>query len=129
MKEKLPALSPRQHNCFDAIRSNIGDYKIFCLWVSSGLGRTTILNHLKKTLAANMIGMSDFAAIRRDKHPDSIQDDLYALLEANLEPGKPLILDDYHLILKVGGNSYSNPRAGYENVIARAIVEFCHEKK
>ena len=75
-----------------------------------------------------MIGMRDFAAIQRDKHPDSFHDTLYALLEANLEPGKPLILDDYHLILSVGGNSYSNPRAGYENVIARAIVEFCNEK-
>ncbi len=128
MKKKLPALSPSQANVFDSIKSNIKDFKTFCVWSRSGFGRTTIVNQLQNSLQAKMIRMRDFIALQRGEHPLSFQDTFFKLLETFHEPGKVLIVDDFHLILKVGSECYSNPRNNYYDVIARAIVEFCDEK-
>ena len=129
MKEKLPALSPSQSLSFEAIKAQIDDYEILTLWTRRGYGRTTILKHLKKTLGANMIGMREFVDFQRDQHPYSLQDNFYKLVESNLEPGKPLIVDNFHLILSVGQDCYSDPRGNLYDVISQAIVTLCNEKK
>lgn len=129
MKEKLPALSPSQALSFEGIKANIDSFDIFSLWTKDGYGRTTILKHLQQTLGAKMIGMRDFVDLQRGEHPYSFHDTFYQLLESHLDPGKPLIIDDFHLILNLGSRCYSDPRGGYDKVIARAIVSLCEKKK
>ena len=129
MNKKLPALSPSQARSFKAIKANFDHYDIHTLWTKNGYGRTTILTHLQEALGAKMIGMQEFVDLQNSEHPYSLLDTFYTLLESNLEEGKPLIIDDFHLILDVGANSYTDPRNGYQQVIGRAIVSLCLQKK
>ena len=122
-------LSPTQSvACNDIVAAAESD-KVLHLWARSGFGRSTILNQLKKTLGAKLIGMREFVELQRHQHPYAIEDTLFAMLETHLDQGQPLILDDFHLITSIGGGCYSNPRSGYLDTISRALVTFVEEKQ
>ncbi|MFK7768535.1 MAG: AAA family ATPase [Mariniblastus sp.] len=87
------------------------------------MGRTTILRHLQKEIDANFLCMQAFVESQLDKNPHSLEDSLYEFLQDNLDPEKPLIIDNFHLITEIGQHSYSNPRNGFFETIAQAIVE------
>jgi hypothetical protein len=133
MNQAPLALSPRQKISFDAIANaatqNVAvPTRFFHLSTRSGFGRTTILKRLQQELGANYLGMRDFVELQSQQHPLKIEESLFVLLEQNLDRSKPLILDDFHLLLKLG-NGCSYPRAGYFESIGRALVELVDQRE
>lgn len=122
MNQKPPVLSPKQFKTFESVRQAAKSENFIHVWTRSGLGRTTLLKHLQQVLNANYLGMQEFMQAQKDRHPLAIEDSFFSLIKQNLDPSKPLILDDFHLLLKVG-SCYSYPRSGYFEAIGQAIVE------
>lgn len=129
MNKELPSLSPTQSSIFESAKSAAITNQIIQVWTRSGFGRTTILQHLQEALDAKFIGPREFVELQRGKHPYSFEDVVYELLEANLDPDKPLIIDNFHMLLQIGSDCYSSPRSSYFDSIAQAIRKFVEEKK
>lgn len=92
------------------------------------MGRTTVLKHLQKKLDATYLTMRDLVVAQQGEEPLAYEDTLFRLLDENLKDGKTLILDDLHLLMSVGASCYSNPRAGYVEVVGQAIIELVRQK-
>lgn len=128
MKNELPLLSPTQSASFEAIKEAVGSKKIIQLWTRDGFGRSTIFAHLQKAFDATLIGMQECIEVQKSQHPYSTEDNIHSLLESRLDLDGVLIIDDFHLLLNIGGGCYSNPRSDYYTAVAQAIVDFVKDK-
>lgn len=119
-------LSPSQQSAYDSLAAAWPTHPFLYLWTRTGLGRTTILETLRREMDAKRLSLRDFARKQLDRHPLAIEDTLGDLIEENLSSSQTLILDDLHLLLEVGdGCSY--PRDDYFEVIGQAIAERVQE--
>lgn len=127
-KLKNATLSVSQAKTFDAVIAAAKSHSIIHIWTREGLGCSTILTHLAEALNAKLIGLPEFVDAQQGKHPYTLEDNFYALLESALEPGRTLIVDDFHAVKRVGENCYHNPRTKYYDAIANAMVKLVNDK-
>jgi transitional endoplasmic reticulum ATPase len=124
------SLTPSQRLAEENLTNGIGADGVDALVLrgDAGLGKTTILERVRRAAGGVLLGMEQFADVLAERQPEAIEEAFRDLIEYALASHDLAIVDDLHLIAEVAdGCSY--PRANLLNAVLTAILAGARERR
>jgi len=99
--EKEFIMTPAQQLAADSLKNGITAGDILVLRSGSGMGRTTILEHVHAAIGGGFVGVRQFMEILRERNSDAIEEAFLEMIELSLVHHDTVIVDDLHLITNI----------------------------
>jgi transitional endoplasmic reticulum ATPase len=94
-------LSPTQRSTYERLNGTLPAGSVFVLSGDAGMGKSTLLEALRRDLGATLLTMKDVIDALKDRHPLAIEDAFQALTLDALARNDVLLIDDLHLLVNV----------------------------
>jgi hypothetical protein len=117
-------LSPAQEAAVTSLLGSLTFGRISVIWGDSGFGKTTMLQHLRRTKfrGAPLLSTTDFLATMGDRHPLGMEEAYARLLLDALRKHPAVLVDDLHLFSDAVCCNYMYPRKGYFDGPLTAVI-------
>src|SRR5438067_1189176 len=106
-------LCPAQQWAFDGVNLGLSAGNVFVVSGDTGMGKTTVLSQLHRTLGGKLLTIKDIVDATRQHHPLAVEEAFEQLLLAALQEHDIVLLDDLHLFYGVFGSCHCYPRQGW----------------
>ena len=120
-------LCPAQQGALESLLKGLTIGSIFRVWGGVGRGKTTVLKEVHQQTGGAFLGMKDFVAASRLKHPMALEETLYNLVLDALQAHPVVILDDLHLLDLFSAGCHFYPRSGYLNSVLMGLCTYALE--
>src|SRR5581483_3458088 len=121
--EPITRLTPAQQQAFDQVRFALErKAKIVTLIAREGLGRTTLLNLLARSLGGHVVSLSELSAFAGGRDPLALEESYAALLRSWFVGDTTLFVDDFDL-LERWRNTHGNLRNGWFDTVSTSISD------
>src|ERR1051325_1098828 len=127
MKTHPVPLSPAQQPAYDGLLEGLPVAHIFALHGETGMGKTTILRELHRSVGGAFLTMQEFVDRMRGQHPLQIEETFEQMVMDALSANEIVFLDDLHLVSAVVSGCYMYPRSGFLNAPLTSLTAFAIE--
>src|SRR4051794_25221931 len=94
-------LSPTQQRLFDQITHALPLSPVVSLSAGDGMGKSTLLDHLRRHTGGAVLPMTGLLSVSRDRHPLALEEAFLEWAGAALAETPCLLLDDIHSLVEV----------------------------
>jgi ATP-dependent 26S proteasome regulatory subunit len=115
-------LSPAQRVAYEGLLEATSAGNLAVLWGSVGMGRTTILRELHRSLGGAFLTMREFMESMRGQHPLALEEAFLQMVLGALEKNDAVIVDDLHLLTSVVDGCGPYPRQNLLNAPLLVVV-------
>jgi ATP-dependent 26S proteasome regulatory subunit len=105
-------LTPSQLCAADKLLAAFTAGEVIVFWGGSGMGKSTILAKLSAVVDAILIDSRELLDRLAERHPLSVEEAFLDTVRLALKAGRPVIVDDLHLLVNVVSGCGNYPRAG-----------------
>ncbi|HEX6810906.1 MAG TPA: ATP-binding protein [Planctomycetota bacterium] len=105
-------LSPSQTRSVETLAAYWPVANVLHVYGDTGMGKTTILRSLHNRFGGTMLGLEHFVDAMREHHPLAIEETFQRRVMAALASADTVLVDDLHVLTKVGVYTSTYPRAG-----------------
>src|SRR5262249_14629014 len=122
-RRRMPSLSPTQQRLFDRLTHALPLSPVLCLHADDGMGKSTLLDGLRRHTGGNVLPVSGLLAATRDRHPLALEEPFLEWASTVRADTHCLLIDDLHLIVNVAeGGCSAYPRAGLLSLALAALI-------
>jgi SpoVK/Ycf46/Vps4 family AAA+-type ATPase len=115
-------LTPTQRQAAEWLKAECATTSVILLRCGLGKGRTTILRSVHASAGGSLIGAKDFVRALLVGNPTAIEEAVWGVIEARLDGGDLLFIDDFHLIRNVVSRFYYL-RHGMLDTVLTAVLD------
>src|SRR6516225_8068116 len=115
-------LTPTQRQAAEWLKAECATTSVILLRCGLGKGRTTILRSVHASAGGTLIGAKDFVRALLVGNPSAIEEAVWGVIEARLDGGDLLFIDDFHLIRNVVSRFYYL-RHGMLDTVLTAVLD------
>jgi transitional endoplasmic reticulum ATPase len=117
-------LTPSQLCAADKLMAAFSAGDVIVLWGSGGMGKSTILAKLSAVVDAILIDSRELLDRLAERHPLAVEEAFLDTMRLALRAGRPVILDDLHLLVNVVSGCGMYPRT---NLLDAALETLLNE--
>lgn len=122
-------LSPAQQQALRELTAAMQRGGPCVLWAGPGLGKTTVLNELRRRSGGTLVTVREMLEAGAERHPLSLEETFFKLVWDALGKSDVVIMDDLHLLGDVvAGGCGTYPRNGYLRVPLTVLIHYAREK-